>query len=82
MNDPTHRERFWHPPVPPLSADQLRTHYICNECGIATTSLPDLQVRHDTLSAISPSPPPPFPSFDIITNQSHLHFVVQLFSFI
>ena len=45
MNDPTHRERFWHPPVPPLSADQLRTHYICNECGIATTSLPDLQVR-------------------------------------
>ena len=45
MNDPSHRERFWHPPLPLLSADQLRTHYICNECGIATTSLPDLQVR-------------------------------------
>ena len=48
MNDPSHRERFWHPPLPLLSEDQLRTHYICNECGIATTSLADLQVRYDT----------------------------------
>ena len=45
INDPSHRERFWHPPVPTLTLDQLRTHYICNECGGAMTSLADLQVR-------------------------------------
>ena len=43
MNDSSHRERFWHPPLPALNQEQLRTHYICNECGIATTSLADLQ---------------------------------------
>jgi hypothetical protein len=26
------------------AAEQLRTHYVCNECGVATTSLEKLQV--------------------------------------
>ena len=62
INDPSHRERFWHPPVPTLTLEQLRTHYICNECGVAMTSLTDLQVRCVQERAASnprltPSPP-------------------------
>jgi hypothetical protein len=70
MSDSSHREKFWHPPVPTLtgnfavrrdtkvhwswltvfttacwiSEEQLRTHYICNECAYATPSLFELQV--------------------------------------
>ena len=72
MNDPSHREKFWHPPLPLLSEDQLRTHYICNECGIATTSLADLQVRLDKISDISR----PLTLHWSMTNQLHLHSIV------
>lgn len=43
--DPAHKERFWHPPAPLVSDEQLRTHYICNECGLALPSLDDLQTH-------------------------------------
>lgn len=45
--DPLHLERFWHPPLPQLSEEKLRTHYICNECGQASPSLQELQVQLD-----------------------------------
>ena len=43
--DPSHKERFWHPPVPEITDEQIRTHYICNECGQVSSSLQELQVR-------------------------------------
>jgi len=43
--DPVHKERFWHPTCPALNVDQIRTHYICNECGVGFTVLNELQ-RH------------------------------------
>mmetsp|Transcript_31399 Transcript_31399/g.69937 ORF Transcript_31399/g.69937 Transcript_31399/m.69937 type:complete len:955 (+) Transcript_31399:90-2954(+) len=45
MLDPYHREKFWHPCVPQLSNDQLKTQFICNECGFATTGLKTLQLH-------------------------------------
>jgi len=43
--DPVHKDRFWHPPCPILNVEQIRSHYICNECGFGFTVLNDLQ-RH------------------------------------
>eukprot|EP01041_Mallomonas_annulata_P007804 gene7804-15968_t len=43
--DPIHKDRFWHPPCPHLNVQQIRTNYICNECGTAFTVLRELQ-RH------------------------------------
>lgn len=43
--DPLHNERFWHPSVAEISDEQIRTHYICNECGQAASSLQELQVH-------------------------------------
>jgi len=43
--DPSHKERFWHPPVPEISDEQIRTHYICNECGLAKPTVQDLQIH-------------------------------------
>eukprot|EP00596_Hydrurales_sp_CCMP1899_P000367 CAMPEP_0119046274 /NCGR_PEP_ID=MMETSP1177-20130426/45527_1 /TAXON_ID=2985 /ORGANISM="Ochromonas sp, Strain CCMP1899" /LENGTH=938 /DNA_ID=CAMNT_0007019197 /DNA_START=345 /DNA_END=3160 /DNA_ORIENTATION=+ len=45
MHDSSHRERFWHPTLSALTGEQLRTHYICNECGAATSSLDELQLH-------------------------------------
>ena len=42
-SDPSHRERFWHPPVPELNGEQIRTHYICYECAESFANLNDLQ---------------------------------------
>jgi hypothetical protein len=42
--DAVHKERFWHPPIQQLTSEQIRTHYICYECGDAFLSLNDLQV--------------------------------------
>jgi hypothetical protein len=44
-SDPSHRDRFWHPDVPDLSHEQIRTHYICYECGESFINLVDLQVN-------------------------------------
>eukprot|EP00981_Chlorochromonas_danica_P002840 scaffold549_cov174-Ochromonas_danica.AAC.24 len=44
--DPSHREKFWHPRVPKLNEEKIKSHYICNECGYATSSLPDLVVSY------------------------------------
>ena len=44
-HDVAHKERFWHPSQPDISDEQLRTHYICNECGQASPSLQALQVH-------------------------------------
>jgi hypothetical protein len=44
-NDPHHRDKFFHPALPTLTKDELRTHYICNECGSAFLSLSDLQLH-------------------------------------
>ena len=41
--DPSHRERFWHPPVPELNGEKMRTHYICYECADSFANLSDLQ---------------------------------------
>ena len=43
--DPTHRERFWHPEIPELTGEQIRTQYICYECGESFINLLDLQVQ-------------------------------------
>jgi|LauGreStaDraftv2_3_1035109.scaffolds.fasta_scaffold218770_1 hypothetical protein len=43
--DPMHRERFWHPEVPDLNVEQIRTHYICYECAETFLHLTDLQVK-------------------------------------
>jgi hypothetical protein len=45
ISDPHHGEKFFHPPCPQLSKEQLRTHYICNECGMAFLALSDLQLH-------------------------------------
>jgi hypothetical protein len=44
--DPSHRDRFWHPDVPDLSSEQIRTHYICYECAESFVNLVDLQVSY------------------------------------
>lgn len=44
-SDPSHRDRFWHPDIPELSSEQIRTHYICYECAESFVNLVDLQ-RH------------------------------------
>ena len=41
--DPSHRDRFWHPTVPELNGEQIRTHYICYECADSFANLNDLQ---------------------------------------
>jgi len=43
IHDVYHQEKFYHPPRHNLTIDELRTHYICNECGSAYLSLTDLQ---------------------------------------
>ena len=45
VNDPHHRDKFFHPALPQLSKEEMRTHYICNECGNAFLSLSDLQLH-------------------------------------
>ena len=45
IQDAYHREKFFHPCVPLLDQQQLRTHYICNECGEAFLNLSDLQLH-------------------------------------
>ena len=45
IDDEYHCEKFYHPTVPNLNIDQLRTHYICNECGAAFLALSDLQLH-------------------------------------
>jgi len=45
MMDPVHREKFRHPNVPKLNDEQLQSQFICNECGFATKSIPELQLH-------------------------------------
>ena len=42
-SDPSHNDRFWHPSVPELNGEQIRTHYICYECADSFANLNDLQ---------------------------------------
>ena len=55
IHDIVHKERFWHPPVPQLNPDQIRTHYICYECGNAFSSLSELQFHLQRKTAWSNS---------------------------
>lgn len=43
--DAIHRERFWHPPCPIHTDEQLRKYFICNECGAASLTLQELQLH-------------------------------------
>eukprot|EP01035_Chromulina_nebulosa_P017950 gene17950-23577_t len=42
MQDPVHRERFWHPYVPQITDEIIMTHHLCNECGAPFKDLNDL----------------------------------------
>mmetsp|Transcript_1814 Transcript_1814/g.2865 ORF Transcript_1814/g.2865 Transcript_1814/m.2865 type:complete len:670 (-) Transcript_1814:217-2226(-) len=45
IHDPVHQERFIHPAIPALDPEQIRNHYMCNECGMAFVSLQELQIH-------------------------------------
>lgn len=45
IQDPIHKERFWHPTAPILTEEIVRTHYICNECGAPFRELSELQLH-------------------------------------
>ena len=45
FQDPSHKDLFWHPPTNSLTEEQLKSAYICNECGYSSLSLQDLQTH-------------------------------------
>ena len=51
--DPTHKENFWHPSLPKLELEQIKSQLICNECGTSVSTLDELQLHLERKTAWS-----------------------------
>ena len=53
MLDPSHKEKFWHPPQPKLDDTEIALMHICNECGVTFPTLEELQLHLERKTAWS-----------------------------